>query len=154
MREILFRGKALCDDEWVEGSLHIEWGETDKSGNRSRDYRILGMRGECTYVDPTTVGQYTGLKDKNGKRIFEGDVIHFTSQDYFDCDHRGYIVFDDGCFAIKYKTEIARKYGWDSQFHRIGEIEEWQDMGARGTITYTYEVIGNIHDNPELLKGD
>lgn len=67
MREILFRGKRVSDGEWVYGSLHIESGETDRNGNQRLNYRILGNRGECDYVTPETVGQYTGKTVKNGK---------------------------------------------------------------------------------------
>jgi hypothetical protein len=58
----------------------------------------------------------------------------------------GVVIFREGCFGIKYEF-----YG--ESFHQIGKIDTWQDMGASGTITYTYRIIGNIHDNPELLKG-
>ena len=130
MREILFRGKRTNNNKWYEGSLHIEYGETDKNGNRTLDYRILGMRGECDYVDPSTVGQYTGLTDKNGKMIFEGDICRNTST--------GEIV------SVKWHGTMAgfvwHKRQEKSHFFNFGELFRAHDK---------YEVIGNIHDTPE-----
>lgn len=122
MREILFRGKRLDNGEWVEGSLHIEYGETTKDGNRAKDHRILGMRGECYYVDPASVGQFTGLLDKNGKQIFEGDVV------------RGPHIGDD---LMVEPVEFSAFHGF-TPFDYLRE-----DL---------CEVIGNRFDNPELLE--
>ena len=129
MREILFRGKQeYKNKEWAFGSLHSEYGETDKNGQRKIDYRILGMRGECDYVLSETVGQFTGLTDKNGKKIFEGDILKFG-----DC----------GIYPV----------WWDADFFTFGSC--WfSDFDP----LYKYdrnkiEVIGNIHDNPELIGG-
>lgn len=136
MREILFRGKKTGTDEWVEGSLHIEYGETTKDGNRSIDYRILGMRGECDYVDPATVGQYTGLTDKNGKKIFEGDLVSTDiARPYF------IVEFRDGCFMCN-----CNDGGEDYYDIMLPILQEPQTIYEYG------EVIGNIHDNPELLE--
>ena len=129
MREILFRGKTY-DGKWVEGSLHIEYGETTRDGKRNIDYRILGMRGECHYIIPETVGQYIGLPDNNGKKIFEGDIIRRTW-----LGERTYqVTFDDrtGAFIGKTKDDFFTTFDDDGD---------------------EFEVIGNIHDNPELLKG-
>lgn len=138
MREILFRGKQEHKNkEWVFGNLHCEYGETDKNGRRKIDYRILGMRGECDYVLSETVGQFTGLTDKNGKKIFEGDVVVCRQEingnwiDY--CVEIGYVEMKHGAFGLH------RKQGYYRPF------KDWLE-------DYEYEVIGNIHDNPELLE--
>lgn len=130
MREILFRGKKEYNGEWVFGSLHIEYGETDIDGNRNIDYRILGMRGECDYVIPETVGQYTGLTDKNGTKIFEGDVVDILTEN----EEIGVIVYDDGGFQVDAD-------GFSVDLH----------SNINGT---DLEIIGNIHDNPELMEGE
>ena len=140
MREILFRGKRLDNGEWVEGGLHIEWGETRKDGSRNKDYRILGMRGECYYVDPDTVGQYTGLTDKNGQKVFEGDILRGWSplrEKYYYVGPVEYGEFNCSC--------CDGVYGWCI---RNGDIRvlECDNSGL--------EVCGNIHDNPDLLKGE
>lgn len=129
-REILFRGKCTGDGEWVYGSLHTEWGEATKDGNRNIDYRILGMRGECEYVDPETVGQFTGLLDKSGTKIFEDDVVIIHSHS---------IDEEDGVAIIEWDEEDARF------------VFTWGCLVADFDNFYAYEieVIDNIHDNPE-----
>jgi uncharacterized phage protein (TIGR01671 family) len=132
MREILFRGKSEYGNKWIFGSLHSEYGETDKDGNRGIDYRILGMRGECTYIIPKTVGQFTGLTDKNGKKIFEGDIIkHYNDNQNPERFEVGMVWWDDSHLCFKRTSNPESVYVW------------------RNCI---YEVIGNIHDNPELLE--
>ena len=137
MREILFRGK--CDGEWVYGSLHIEQGETDKNGNRSLDYRILGMRGECCYVLSETVGQYTGLTDKNGTKIFEGDIVEIVTVD--KKEKRKFVVEIGECLETNEEVCCYAVY------HRF--------FGTPITFPINHidltEVIGNIHYNMELL---
>ena len=135
MREILFRGKQEHKNkEWVFGNLHCEYGETDKNGQRKIDYRILGMRGECDYVLSETVGQFTGLTDKNGKKIFEWDVLQFN---YTGKNHgvegKATVIFEHGKFGVL--------WGWHKEF-----------VCLDGFANTTIEVIGNIHDNPELLE--
>ena len=140
MREILFRGKREYDGKWFFGSLHIEYGETDRNGNRNIDYRILGMRGECDYVIPETVGQFTGLTDKNGTKIFEGDIVHVLGnqqvEDWKNVNYIGSIAFLDAGFCVidgTIEDHAFRRY----QLPRLD---------------FDLEVIGNIHDNPELLE--
>ena len=133
MREILFRGKRIDNGEWVFGSLHSEYGETDKSGKKNIDYRILGMRGECDYVIPETVGQLTGLT-KNGTKIFEGDIVkHYCGGINDRLVDTGVVFWDSSrCMFLRTSDD-------GSSNHQI-----WSNC--------RYEVIGNIHDNPELLE--
>lgn len=133
MREILFHGKREDNGEWAEGSLHIEWGETDKDGNRNRDYRIIGMRGECEYIDPTTVGEFSGKHDKNGRRIFEGDIVDGLFR--FGMPLRAVCVFKDGAFGLAWTRRGVDHF---FAFASICNVE--------------YEVVGNIYDNPEMLE--
>lgn len=126
MRAILFRGKRKDNGEWVEGSLLCFKGFSIFDENIWKNYFT---------VDSSTVGQYTGLTDKNGKRIFEGDIILF---DYIG-KNRGVcgteaVVFENGKFGVK----------WGS--HR-------ELVCLDGFANTTLEVIGNIHDSPELLEG-
>lgn len=129
MREILFRGKNKLTDGWCEGYL-VKTGDHFRISTQN-DFISFG-------VDPSTVGQYTGLKDRNGVRIFEGDVVQEHHETiwvdswgkkhtvYMDEERRGWYPFacGDGC----------------------GCCEE-------DTISPCYcEVVGNIYDNPELLE--
>lgn len=130
MREIKFRGKQIDNGEWVYGSL---------IGSDVIVGDIIEFTEEyfnCEYwwrVKPETVGQYTGLKDKDGKEIYEGDILYCISR--FD-NANMVVIFEDGEFRMvlceKYKT-----YETGGGFYAIRCFEK--------------EVIGNIYDNPELL---
>lgn len=137
MREILFRGKRAVNEKWVYGSLLIQTGERINKDELTPDeYRILGCRGENYLVNPKTVGQYTGLRDKNGTRIFEGDVIRIEFQQDF---YIGKICWADDFL------------GWVVKF-LDGTTPETMELINFYNTKYV-EVIGNIHDNPELLEG-
>lgn len=210
MREILFRGKRIYNGEWVEGYLRrttlfnaseapphwrmafvieppfeepftCEWAEvdpatvgqytglTDKNGKRTdngewvegwyvppieTDWHKFGTAIsyicesgylEDVTVDPATVGQYTGLNDKNGKRIFEGDIFHIEDEIL------GVVIFKDGGFRMEEYGLCGTwtESGFDEYGGGWGIIEcepiDWYTIGDM-------EVIGNIHDNPELMK--
>ena len=126
MREILFRGKRMDNGEWVEGDLHKN---TDFS---KAHIHPVGERVRSFDVIPETVGQYTGLTDKNGNKIFEGDIVelHFSGA-------RGVVIFDKYCYMI----EVHAFGGMERNI--IGEYDK--DV---------LEVIGNVYDSPELLKGE
>lgn len=130
MREILFRGKQIINGDWIEGNLLVP----DLS---NRDTQIL--MSTDTYcirnVIPSTVGQYTGLTDKNGKKIFEGDIIDTPDRLVKVVWFEGNAQFD--LHFIRYKDDVTT-----TNFKGI----HMRDLKE-------YEVIGNIHDNPELLEG-
>jgi uncharacterized phage protein (TIGR01671 family) len=141
MREILFRGKREDDGERMCGNLTL-WGD----GTASID-ETPAEASPMYAVDPDTVGQYTGLTDKNGKKIFEGDVIRFQK---FNDEPLwiGVVVYENclyiakGVIPLSYEKregEKAAKHGFEVQ--------------VSGINTSTIEIICNIHDNPELLKG-
>ena len=143
MREILFRGKRLQGGEWVEGYFFKS--DINKKERESGKATIIFtpdcdtfiMVPECHnsfMVVSDTVGQYTGLKDKNGKRIFEGDICRNT--------RTGEIV------SVKWHGTMAG-YVWDKR--RADSF--LFDFGELFRACDKYEVIGNIHDNPEMLKG-
>ena len=133
IREVIFRGKRTDNGEWIEGSLlGIDW--CDKPST----YSIAPNTPVSVFysVIPEKVGQYTGLTDKNGKRIFEGDIVHCVSKlDSADM----VIIFECGQFRMI----LAEKY------------HEYQtNVGYYDINCFAKEVIGNIHDNPELLGGE
>lgn len=134
MREILFRGKRTYNGEWIEG--HLIWCEDGRA-------RIIPSHTDifCYEMDesiiqtvahrviPETVGQYTGLTDKNGAKIFEGDIISF------ECSGCALITWDDD----------------DARFVILYDENDKTDFSAFGGEDV--EIIGNIHDDHELLDG-
>lgn len=115
MREILFRGKRTGNGEWVYGDLiHLPNG-------------IAILANGYAYVDPSTIGQYTGLNDKNGNKIFEGDIVAMPA--YQGGKKKAIVYFKNGKFAVD------------------GSNYSFKDIRPKGM-----EVIGNIHDNPKLLE--
>lgn len=141
MRTIKFRGKCAKDSrfagEWVYGSC-VQCEKSDDVLITS----AINDRCSCTYhVDPATVGQFTGLTDKNGKEIYEGDIVSHPWKDpiFGDLVETGQFVhsticFNNGAFVVNYRLQ--------------GEYIYLQDFLRLKCL----EVIGNIHDNPELLE--
>lgn len=145
MREILFRGKRLDNGEWVEGSLialDYEWvyivpPHVGASTMSKLQLIALGMK----RVDPATVGQYTGLTDKNGVKIFEGDIVTF--EDTVN-DFEGYhdsIYINRGVVSI-YPNGVS---------FSNREVVDMDDL-YNTDDSIEAEVIGSVHDNPELLN--
>ena len=131
MREILFRGKRVDNGNWIEGYF---CGKVNKSFFSSAEdcAQIIDKDLWWYEVIHETVGQYTGLTDKNGKKIFEGDIVEgadFTVED----GGYGVVSFDEGAFEVSGNNIIGT-------FHENYWGKE-------------FEVIGNIHDNPDLLEG-
>ena len=142
MREILFRGKRKDDGKWVEGHYHFaNWYITPSREVVDTTYYILQIgHGDADEIDPNTVGQFTGLTDKNGKKIFEGDVGRYKQTDGAKQNGDpiiciGKVVYNakTGSYAVESKDKTGCKY---FDYFPIKD----------------FEVIGNIHDNPELLE--
>lgn len=128
MREILFRGKAAVGT-WIESDSILQF--EDHPIKKCRVVTLFQADEGWVEVIPETVGQYTGLTDKNGRKIFEGDIVK-----YGDTVHK--VVFEQrngtAYFGLVYSGLETLPFG------------NYQDLRQ-------IEVIGNIHDNPELLKG-
>ena len=144
MRDIEFRGKRTDNGEWVYGNLvrgcDEKYAYIVEFGNNElcRNY---------VNVNPDTVGQYTGLKDKNGTKIFEGDMI----KPFNDEIDKMVVEFNLGQFLLCLYGErgYMAECGWEeSGIYCCFEAEPLSSYGD------DIEVIGNIHDNPELLRGD
>lgn len=133
MREILFRGQRVDynnpanNGKWYEG-VYFPKDDTTPAIIYSGKRHNHGV-----FVDPETVGQYTGLTDKNGKKIFEGDILQYKNET---------------CWVINWCAEETR-------FVVTGYIDGKKcEHICIDTVFRDFEVIGNIHDNPELLKGE
>ena len=128
MREILFRGKRTDCDAWVAGDLIQAFRENQLS---SCSIMPNTPTAYCWKVDPKTVGQYTGLTDKKGKKIFEGDIVERVSD-----GERAVISWlkYSACFGLSFD-------GWCCDFDNYDY-----------NLPSDFEVIGNIHDNPEIFK--
>ena len=137
MREILFRGKRNDDGgEWHYGGyIHDDSVEPDV-------HIIMEHRGgvfRCVPVLPETVGQFTGLTDKNGKRIFEGDILrHYNDSPYAGIEERGSVFWDEVFLCFRRTS--------NGGFHH-GKVDTY-----RLSAKCDYEVIGDIYNNPELLE--
>jgi uncharacterized phage protein (TIGR01671 family) len=132
-RDIEFRGKDIRTGKWIYGYLRKIWSSVD---SRERFTICPAERfandgftdtGEVEVI-PETVGQYTGLKDKNGRKIFEGDIVSFNFHEKIDV---AVVLYKETSFMLKTKTCI---------------------MFGLGCSLDSIEVIGNIHDNPKILE--
>ena len=157
MREILFRGKRTDDGEWVEGNLLYDVDlEQAQIFYFEYSYSEGGLeRAECAeIVAPETVGQYTGLTDKNGKKIFEGDIVKLI------LDNGEIRFFKVSIKKVKRRVISHPNFVDASSYVEItGVVFEWNGfqlfpcVDENGIVDYSkMEIVGNIHDNPELLE--
>ena len=138
MREILFRGKRTDNGTWTYGYLFCIW---------ERTYLCWGTTNNVPNMKevlPETVCQFTGLYDKNSKKIFEGDIVRLTDE-HNKIEWTAVVVFGNP----------NGEYNWGWLLNAIGEFDGnknillWVDMEETGAYC---EIIGNIYDNPELLE--
>ena len=135
MREILFGGKRVDNGEWVYGYYEFYNGEhyinvqTDRFNSGGYPIR------EFIKVIPETVGEYTGLTDKKGKRIFEGDIVVLN------------VKGNNTICTVSWAETVAQFQLW--QINTIPKTSTALNLG-----NYDCEIIGNIHDTPELLKSE
>lgn len=134
MRENLFHGKRKDNGEWVEGCLLGSDVIVPKGQPFYICHDILDSALKAYEVIPETIGQYTGLTDKNGKKIFEGDIVSCMTKYGGDI---GIVTFKDGKFVVY----------WQSEYHypKNGRTTDYYYVNART------KVIGNVYDNPELI---
>ena len=138
MREIEFRGIDIETGKWVFGDLHTLCDKPHIHTEKSK----FPYAGKRSFVIQETIGQFTGLLDKNGKKIYDGDIIKHPYVDPIFRDLvetkegdgvTSEVVFHDGAFVVKYDEN---DFIYLDAFTRHGYVE----------------VVGNIHDNPELIK--
>lgn len=144
MREIIFRGKSTDDGKWVYGSfipdlLEVYHGDKTMPGfikpfGKTRKERMM------VEVERDSVGQYTGLDDKNGKKIFEGDVVRYIDPDSqeFNPTEKYLVEWDEYTVCIMFECFVYGK----SITYDLFDREQANNL----------EVIGNIHDDQEVLK--
>lgn len=128
MREILFKAKRIDNGEWVEGLLQKMW----------REWHIINPDKENTAypIDSETICQYTGLTDKNGKRIWENDIVS---------------AWSEGKHAI---GKVQRRIDGLYIIYPAYQKKEFWGLSPDGNGKTEVEIIGNIFDNPELMKGE
>lgn len=151
MREILFRGKLKYSDDWVYGDLfHLE-GDCTQIFARDDPH---AWRNDV--VDPNTVGQFTGLLDKYGTKVFEGDVIRMNQCQ----EDLAEVCFGEfKCIDMETESATDTVIGWHYKViptDALSQVEPFSlpfQMNEHWAKACSYEVIGNIHDNPEPLKG-
>ena len=144
MRDIKFRGKLINSKKWAYGNLDIK-----KTGTAiiTPDETVLGTYGR---VKLETIGQYTGLKDKNEKEIYEGDIVTGTKHPFMENEKQNYVgivVFyeDAAQFGYEYKCVNKDKRGISNGINN-------EFAANKNLICEELEIIGNIYDNPELLE--
>lgn len=135
-----FRGKRFDNEEWVVGFYHIvtkgSYLPQPENSAIISTYKVL-ENGEVILtgdyeVIPESVGQWTGLVDRHGKEIYEGDILHR------DCHQDVFVEFYKGAFCLVSCNPVQRA--------------NWSPVTCRGSDIIYREIIGNIHDNPELME--
>lgn len=143
MREILFRGKEVKTGKWIEG-YYCHYDDIKDNGKDDCDYIIEKHNGEYfpfKEVIHETVGQFTGFSDKHKVKIFDGDIVKDAYGRIME------VVFRDNVGAFAFKLVEATGERWTNNF-LYASMGEWFVCNKLPEVA----VIGNIHDNPELLE--
>ena len=148
MNKYFFRGLLKDENDFAYGGVLQGHGEfsvifSAKTGKHT------SLEIEKRVVRTDTLGQYVQVDDKNNKMIFEGDVVKVRcSQLEYECC--GAVVFDDGAFYIKYRSKNSNEI----VYHQLvnNQVFYSEDGQEPQELNYSYEVLGNIYQNPELLK--
>lgn len=138
MREILFRGKRCHDGRWVDGNLFLP----DLPDAPTQILMGTNAIRIAHDIIPSTVGQYTGLKDKNGKRIFEGDIISIRFENDCEPGFKPQAWYENASVFFSVSRHEWCVLFTDGTVYNIGEYDDCDDV----------TVVGNIYDNPELLE--
>ena len=176
MREIKFRAKRYGDKSWVYGNLYQGTKEGEQysiilndagyhvAPQDDRNFAIAFFENEVNVVFPNTVGQYTGLKDKNGKEVYEGDILRIeefkNESGPIEISEEFLRVFDLEDLKGEKQREYTTPVSWEDgafviSVNRKGDTDLsalFGDMRLSFPI-FVFEVIGNIYDNPELVEG-
>ena len=140
------RGKRKDNGEWVTGYYVFTRKRSGVFGQKISEldfdrHLIIDLRGNSHEVIPETVVRCTGLKDKNGKSIFTGDILESRASENKEDWKKWVVTFSDGSFCFERENPRKRKYKYEQNLLGIDNIE-----------LYGLTVIGNLHDNPELLQ--
>lgn len=147
MRTFKFRGKDIKTGEWVHGDLHVLC-DRPHIHTEPTTYPFAGKR---SFIDPATIGQFTGRHDKNGKEIYDGDIllwtrknVHIEGRPVQDLLYKCVVYYDDDKCAFQFRCEL-------SCGACVGLLDFDDDRADESFV----EVIGNVFDNSSLIeKGD
>lgn len=149
MRQIKFRGKSPCFNTWLFGDL-VRAGDTtcicEKGSMEMDGHHIRQFADRPQFVNENTIGQYTGLKDKNGKEVYEGDIV--VKKDLtLNLTYTGVVIYNERIGAFRLHVErngYTQRQGFEAS-------DSYDDGKCVVICKYEYEVIGNIYDNENLL---
>ncbi len=165
MREHLYRGKRVDNGEWVYGDLIKDYlsGQyfIHPYGDSANESDKVGEEGCLRFfsfeVIPETICEYTGLTDKNGNKIFEGDIVEYNDEECFYPEEFtrfiGEIVFESGAFGVgSHKNLPIALENWCNNDNYVSLWELYWNLNCTQCELSMLEVIGNIYDRPELLE--
>lgn len=152
MRKIIFRAKRIDNGEWIFGVPVEQNGDVVLVGDLDSYRMVYDLWENAAYVLPETVGQYIGLTDKNGKKIFEGDIIKSDNGRVSAISVVKYGEFEPKLFYDLWQFHLLKRPKVKMCGLFAKDIESNEEMLV-SNCSKLIEVIGNVYDTPELLEG-